>query len=115
LVAKVMGTETSRVLGASAKGERDADLDALVAELAEAVAETVTKRSKELVAEPVERNDMIAALVKRMPKGKRPAVWIEIAEQHVGQPVIDPAAETELAHLCRKLGFTVIDRNEGKK
>jgi TolB-like protein len=115
LVAKVMGTETSRVLGASAKGALDADLDGLAAELAEAVAQTITKRSKELIAEPVERHDLIAALVKRMPEGKPPAVWIEIAEQHVGQPVIDPAAETELALICRELGFTVIDRNEGKK
>lgn len=115
LVAKVMGTETSRVLGASAKGAVDDDVDGLVAELAEAVAETVTERSKELVAEPAERTDLIAALAERMPEGERPAVWIEIAEQHVGQPVVDPAAETELALICRELGFTVIDRDEGKK
>jgi TolB-like protein len=115
LVAKVMGTETSRVLGASAKDALDADLHGLVSELAEAVATTVSERSKELIAEPLDRTDMIAALAKRMPKGKRPAVWIEIAEQHVGRPVIDPAAETELALICRELGFTVIDRTEGKK
>jgi hypothetical protein len=34
---------------------------------------------------------------------------VKIAEQHFGQFVIDPAAQTELALLLQQCGFTVVD------
>jgi TolB-like protein len=115
LVAKIIGTETSRVLGASAKGKVDDDLDGLVEELAQNVAATITERAKDLVAKPVSRKDRLAALVKSMGKGKRPSVWIDIPERHIGQTTYDPAAETELMLFCRELGFEVIDRKAGNQ
>lgn len=115
LVAKMIGTETSRVLGASAKGPVDGDLDALVAELANRVSSTVAERAKDLVAETVDRKDRLDALTKSIGKGKRPSVWIDIPERHVGQTTYDPAAATELIFCCRELGFEVIDRSEGNR
>ncbi len=115
LVAKVIGTETSRVLGASAKGRTDGDLDQLVEELAASVAETVSGRASELVAKPRTQTDIIATLKKSLGKGKRPSVWIEIDERHIGQPAIDPAAETELTLICKESGFDVIDRKTGSR
>jgi hypothetical protein len=34
---------------------------------------------------------------------------VKIAEQHFGQFVIDPAAETELSLILQQCGFTVVD------
>lgn len=115
LVAKVIGTETSRVLGASAKGRIDDDLDGLVQELAENVATTISERSSELVAKTVAHANRIAAIGEALGKGKRPSVWIEITERHVGQTTIDPAAETEFALICKELGFDVIDHKGGNR
>ena len=115
LVAKVIGTETSRVLGASAKGRVGDDLDAMVEELAEGVVKTISEQADKLVAKPVTQKDRIAELKKALGKGKRPSVWIEVEERHVGQATIDPAAETELALICKELGFEVIDRKAGNR
>lgn len=115
VVAKIIGTETSRVLGASAKGGIDDELDGLVEELAKDVASTISGRAKDLVAKPVSKEDRLAALSKKMGKGKRPSVWIDIPERHIGQTTYDPAAETELTLFCKELGFEVIDRKEGNR
>jgi hypothetical protein len=68
-----------------------------------------------LVAKPVTREDRLAALQEKTGKGRRPTVCVEITERHVGQPTIDPAAETEVALFCRELGFEVIDPDDGRK
>lgn len=115
VVARIIGTETSRVLGASVKGAVDDEIDGLVEELAKNVASTISERAKELVAKPVTKEDRLAALVKKMGKGKRPSIWIDIPERHVGQTAYDPAAETELTLFCKELGFEVIDRKEGNR
>jgi TolB-like protein len=113
LVGKVIGTETSRVIGVSAKGPARDDLGELVEELAGKIAEVIGERANELVAKPVSRDDRIAALRKQLGRGKRPSVWIDILERHIGQATIDPAAETEIAVFCRELGFQVIDSDTG--
>jgi TolB-like protein len=113
LVAKIIGTETSRVLGASVKGEVRDNLDTLTEQLAEQVAETIQKRAGELIAKPTTREDRLAALRESLGKGKRPVVKIDITERHVGQTVIDPAAETELTLFCTELGFDVVDPDGG--
>jgi TolB-like protein len=115
LVAKVIGTETSRVLGASAKGRIDDDLDDLVEKLAASVATTISERASELIAKTVVLEDRIAAIGEKLGERKRPSVWIEITERHIGQATIDPAAETEFALICKELGFDVIDHKEGNR
>lgn len=115
VVAKIIGTETSRVLGASSVGKADDDLDDLVETLGEEISATIAERSKDLVAKPVTREDRLEAIAEDLGKGKRPSVWIDVTERHVGQATIDPAAETELGLLCKELGFEVIDRKEGSK
>jgi hypothetical protein len=113
LVAKIIGTETTRVLGESVKGAVRDDLGSLVEKLAEQVAEKISDQADELIAKPVTREDRLAALKKAIGNGKRPSVRIDVEERHIGQATIDPAAETELALFCTELGFDVLDRNEG--
>jgi TolB-like protein len=115
VVAKIIGTETSRVVGASVKGKIQDALDGLVKDLAAEVGKTVADRADELVAKSLSREDRLAVLKEKLGKGKRPAVLIDVSERHVGQVTIDPAAETELALFCKELGFEVIDPSEGNK
>lgn len=113
LVAKVMGTETSRVFGASVNGKASDEIGPLVTKLAEQISTTVTEQGDKLVARPVEKKDRLASLRKELGEGKRPTVRIEVAERHVGRPTIDPAVEAELQFLCKELGFEIVDSIEG--
>ena len=114
LVAKIIGTETTRVLGESVKGRTTDELASLVEQLAEKVGGAIAKRAGELVAEDVGREDRIAALKKKLGKGKRPAVLISIDERHVGQATSDPAAETEFTMILADSGFATIDPAAGQ-
>ena len=91
------------------------NLDELVEKLAASVATTISERASELIAKPVVLEDRIAAIGETLGKRKRPSVWIEITESHIGQTTIDPAAETEFALICKELGFDVIDHKEGNR
>lgn len=113
LVAKIIGTETSRVIGASASGSAQGEIFPLVQELATAVSEKISSQSDSLVAKPVPIDQRIAKIKAELGDRKRPSVSISVQERHVGQMTIDPAAETELIRICREAGFTVIDSSVG--
>lgn len=113
LVAKIIGTETSRVLGKSVKGNMSGELAPLVEDLAAQVADTIGQESDKLVAKRVTSEDRIAGLQAKLGTAPRPTVLISVTERHVGQATIDPAAETELTMLCKETGFDVIDPTSG--
>ncbi len=115
LVARIIGTETSRVLGASVKGRAGDELGPLAENLADKVASTIHSRADQLVAKQVKTEDRIAALNKVLGDAERPVVTVQVDEAHVGQVVIDPAAETELVLFCRETGFDVRDRASGRR
>jgi TolB-like protein len=117
LVAKIIGTETTRVLGASVQGSVDDPIDKLSKELAKGVAAVILKEADKLVAKPLTRDDRIAALKKNI-KGddkKLPTLMIDIPEDHINRRVSDPAAETEFAVYCKELGFTLLDKKLGDR
>jgi TolB-like protein len=109
LIAKIIGTETTRVLGASVSGTSKGDLSPLVTELSAKVMKTIQQKGELLVAKVEKREDRIAALKKLMGEKKRPPVSIKVVERHVGQATIDPAAQTELTLYAKDVGFSVID------
>lgn len=115
LVAKIIGTETTRVLGASVKGKADDELGRMVEKLASAIAETITTKSDQLIAKTVKKEDRLAALQKALGDKKRPSVVVSVRERHVTQGVIDPAAQTELEWYAKETDFPVVDRQEGDK
>jgi len=114
VIAKIIGTETSRVLGQSVKGDARTDLDELVEQLAEKVGATIVEKAGILVAKPVKQEDVIAALKEKLGDAKRPSVYVRVNERHVGQVTIDPAAQTEIMLFCEKTGFEVIDPGAGQ-
>ncbi|WP_254508102.1 CsgG/HfaB family protein [Anatilimnocola floriformis] len=112
LVAKIMGTETTRVAGASVNGKTSDELAPLIEKLAEQITTAVDEKASTLVAKPVAIADRIEALKKQLGTAKKPVVRIEIAERHVAVATIDPAAETEIGMICKALGFEVVDNKE---
>jgi hypothetical protein len=92
LVAKIIGTETSRVYGEMVKGTAADSLTDLSGDLARKIAATVTQK-----------------------QGALPAVSVKIGERHFGQPVIDPAAQTELSLILKECGFTLVDDKSSQK
>ena len=115
LVAKIIGIETTRVLGASVKGKTDDDLGRMVEKLANEIAETISTKSDQLIAKTLTKEDRLAALKKTLGDKKRPSVVVSVRERHVTQIVIDPAAQTELEWYAKETGFPVVDRFEGDK
>jgi TolB-like protein len=115
LVAKVISSETGRVTGTSVEGALTDDLGALAGKLADAIDETVAKQGEKLVPKAVPLVDRVAELNKKLGAGVRPVVAIQITEKHIGQPAVDPAAQTEVTKLAKDLKFEVIDLDEGGK
>ena len=115
LVAKIIGTETSRVYGALVQGPAAASITDLSGDLAKKIATTVTEKGDTLVAKVESHQDRIAKLKKSLKQSKLPAVSVKIGERHFGQPIIDPAAETELGMILKQCGFTLVDDKSPQK
>lgn len=114
LVAKIMGTETSRVFGETAFFPDLTSLDQAIGELAPKIAAVIGKRSAELVAkaeDPAARVERLRQLLAGKPL---PTISVSISEEHIGRRVSDPAAETEMQLTLRKAGLEVLDPKSGK-
>ncbi len=115
LVAKVIGTETSRVYGEVSKGAAGGSLDELVSQLARKISATVTAKADTLIARVPTREDRVEALQMALKQARRPTVSVRIPEQHFGGPVVDPAAQTELSLILQQAGFTLVDDKSAQK
>jgi hypothetical protein len=110
IVAKIIGTETSRVYGELVKGGAATPITDLSAELAKKLAATINQKGETLVAKVESRDERMARLKKSIAaSAKLPTVSVKIGERHFGQPVIDPAAQTELSVILKECGFTLVD------
>ncbi|HEY4416808.1 MAG TPA: CsgG/HfaB family protein [Verrucomicrobiae bacterium] len=109
LVAKIIGTETSRVYGEVVNGKPNAAITDLAAELAKKIAADVTQKSDTLVAKVESPEERLAKIKAALGGKKLPTISVKISEQHFGQHVIDPAAQTELSLLLQQCGFPVVD------
>jgi len=108
IVAKIIGTETSRVYGELVKGREKSSLSDLAADLAKKIAADVTQKSDTLVAKVETRAELVAKIKKELGTNALPSVSVKIGEQHFGQRVIDPAAETELGSILQECGFKLV-------
>jgi hypothetical protein len=115
IVVKIIGTETSRVYGEMVKGAPSASISDLSAELAKKIGTIVSDKGATLVAKVETREERIDK-IKSALKGKSlPTVSVKIGERHFGQPVIDPAAETELGKILQECGFKLVDGSSTNK
>jgi len=115
LVAKIIGTETSRVYGEIVSGKPGANITDLSAELAKRIAANVAKNGETLIAKVQMHEDRVAKIKEQLHGNKLPSVSVKIPEQHIGQRVMDPAAQTELSLLLQQCGFTLVDDNSDSK
>jgi len=115
LVAKIIGTETSRVYGEMVKGAPAVSLTDLAAELAKKITGTITQRGETLVAKAATREEVVARIKQSLKGDKRPVIGVKIAERHFGGPTIDPATETEWNKLLLECGFQVTDETSDLK
>jgi len=76
---------------------------------------SLSKRGDTLVAkieDPAKRIERLKSLVA----GKKlPSVLVQITEQHLQKPVIDPAAQTEIQLTLQQLGFEIITEKDTTK
>ncbi len=115
IVAKIIGTETSRVFGEMVKGTAASTITDLSTDLAKKIAATVTQKGDTLVAKVESRDERLARIKASVKDRKLPSVSVKIGERHFGQPVIDPAAQTELSLVLQECGFKLIDdKSPGK-
>ena len=114
LTGKAISVETSRLGAELAKGELDADLDVIVQELAEKLTTWLGENADKMVAKIATPADQVAALRKALKGQKLPTMAAIVIETHVGQATIDPAAETEVIYLMRKVGAPVLSGRELK-
>jgi hypothetical protein len=115
VVAKIIGTETSRVYGEIVKGAVQGSLADLAASLAKKIAADVAEKGDTLVAKVETHEERVEKIKKALDGKKLPAVSVKIAEQHFGQHVIDPAAQTEMSLMLQQCGFTVVDDKSPQK
>jgi hypothetical protein len=115
IVAKVIGTETSRVYGEMVQGPPTVSIIDLSSNLAAKVAAVVTEKSDTLVAKAPTREERIAKIKQTLDGKKLPVISVKISEQHYGPYIIDPAAETELSLILQQCGFKLADGGSALK
>ena len=108
IVAKVIGVETSRVIGASVSGPA-APAD-LVPELKKKVAAIVSANVAKLLPPPEDGTSIINELKKEIKDAAGKKVFVKIQEHTILN--VDPAAETEMKKMLQALGFTVVESPE---
>jgi len=115
ITAKIIGTETTRVVAETARGAENDDIGNLSEKLAEQISQRIAKDVATLLPKLATPQDAIADLNKKLGDAARPTVVIKITERQVGQPTIDPAAQTEMEYYCKETGFTVVENSIGVK
>jgi len=115
LVTKIIGTETSRVFGEVMKiGANKSPVD-LTEALSAKAAGIIREKRDQLLAEQETPEALVERLAKQLEGRELPTVSVSITETHAGRRTVDPAAETEVLHLLRELGFTVVDEARARK
>ena len=105
LAAKIIGTETSRVMGCSVSGTDD--FAGMTSELASKIAAVLEQQSGKLLPQ-AQNVKSVFDLLRSSVKGNQRKVFVSIKED-IAVSVPDPAAETELKKLLLLLGFNIVD------
>ncbi len=113
IVAKIIGTETSRVFAEKATVAANVSLSETVTALQKKLATLALDNAAALVAAPEDPAALVAKIKQALGDKPRRAVSVSIPEQHFGRPVVDPAAETELMFLLKECGFSLVDAKSG--
>ncbi|MFX0201516.1 MAG: CsgG/HfaB family protein, partial [Candidatus Hodarchaeota archaeon] len=109
IVAKIVGTETSRVKGVIAKGNLESNLSEIIDQLVDNLVEGLEKWAPELLPKTEKLNNKIQVLKQQLKGKKLPSVAVMIPEVHINRLVTEPAAETEIKKIFKEVGFEIIE------
>jgi hypothetical protein len=112
IVTRVVGVETSRVVGGILQVDMNKDLSSSLMQLSEDVAALVRKESAKLLPKDDCLPDPIEDIRKAMKFLPRPAVAVVVPEGHIARVVVDPAVETEIKKVLIDCGFKLVDRGQ---
>ena len=105
---KVMSTETGRVYGVVENFSADGAPAGPAGKLAAKIGDLLTTKRDTLLAHVVAAEDRAAKIKEKLAGRTPPTIAIVIPEQHIGSPVLDPAAQTEIGLILGQAGFTII-------
>jgi len=108
-VVRTIGTETGRVYAESARLGPEEPASRLADKLVGQLTSRLTSSRDSLVAPDEIKEDRLAALAQLVRGKTLPTVSVSIPERHAGRTGLDPAAETEIAHILGSLGFRLVD------
>ncbi len=112
IVAKIIGTETSRVYGVTTTVTDMSNLPQAVQELSGKVDAVLASHREVLLAHEETHDQRLQRLRGILGQRALPSVTVNITERDYTQPTIDPAAQTEIMKQLEELGFQVIDINQ---
>jgi len=115
IIAKIISTETSRIIAEKVKGKTSDNMVELVETLSTNVANSIINKSDKLIAKRITRKDRLQTMKNKLGNKERQTVLVEIHEKHMGRPTVDPAAETEMLLFLKEVGFVVLDANAANK
>jgi hypothetical protein len=107
IVAKIVGTETSRVKGVMAKGNLESEMSPVIDQVVDNLANGLDKWATELLPRGTVFQDRLSQLKQALAQQVLPSVYVEVPEDHVGQAQSDPAVQTEVKHVLKAIGFPV--------
>ncbi len=108
ITSKVMSTETSKVSAPMAKGSTDGELEGIVQDLADKITTLLAEKGGDMLPKVVSERDLVLQLKKKLEGKKLPKFVVAVPERHMGRPIPDPAAETEVSYLLKACGATLI-------
>jgi len=110
LAAKVITVRTGQVFGATVDGAVRDKLTDLVSQLAKKLSAVIQEKSPSVLAIAPPGPSPLDKLAEQLKDRRKPSMVIHVPESHRSLRIDrDPAAETQLAFIFRKLGFTVMD------
>jgi len=115
IVARIIGTETSRVFGEAVKvPSADEPTDA-TRELADMIAANIERNARAFSVVTPTQADRIEEIRSSIAKLRLPRVLVVVSERHRGRLTIDPAGETEVCFYLDRCGFSVVDKKKYAK
>jgi len=115
IVAKIIGVETGAAFGEMVSLPLRGNIKDAALGLSDKIAATIAAKGGKLVAPASKKEDMVAKLKPLLEGRKLPTVSILIDAMNLNRTDTDEAAQTELAFILEKLGFTIIDTMASNK
>lgn len=109
IVAKVVGTETSRVKGIMAKGSLEGHVSDVMDELVAKLVAGLEDWAPQLLPENERLEPRVERLKQQIAGRDLPTVAVAVSEQHGARRTVDPAASTEIKRVLKEIGFNVIE------